>query len=243
MKKIFYLMLVMALFSCTSNDPAIDPAVSNFSFNLVGNFAPCKISFTNTSLNATSYYWDFGDGSISIEKSPTHIYSNGGTYNVTLTTNNDAFRPNILNKTITIANTPTKLKINSIVLISAPFINQNTGASWNIGTGPNFCFVISGGSPNYTSIFESSIYSGVLQSNLPLTYNTGFPCTITELTYQYYVWLFNYKSTNSGDIIDLYYLKGSDFAPVDGSQYPTVLNFSSTLNTKSNYQFNVEWLQ
>lgn len=37
-----------------------------------------------------SYLWDFGDGSISREAKPNHIYTNGGTYRVTLTVTDDA---------------------------------------------------------------------------------------------------------------------------------------------------------
>lgn len=42
------------------------------------------VQFTNSSTNATSYEWDFGDGSpISTQTSPSHIYNSGvGTFNV-----------------------------------------------------------------------------------------------------------------------------------------------------------------
>jgi len=41
-------------------------------------------SFTNTSLNAETYSWDFGDGATSTEENPTHTYAAEGTYSVTL---------------------------------------------------------------------------------------------------------------------------------------------------------------
>jgi uncharacterized membrane protein len=41
-------------------------------------------SFTNTSVNATSYEWEFGDGFTSTLQNPTHSYSLSGTYNVKL---------------------------------------------------------------------------------------------------------------------------------------------------------------
>ncbi len=57
------------------------------SFNVSNNFfcsIPANISFANTSLNATSFHWDFGDGSTSTLQSPTHTYSAAGNYTVTL---------------------------------------------------------------------------------------------------------------------------------------------------------------
>jgi PKD repeat protein len=40
--------------------------------------------FTNTSVNANSYLWDFGDGNTSTTTSPTHVYATGNAYTVTL---------------------------------------------------------------------------------------------------------------------------------------------------------------
>ena len=45
--------------------------------------------FTNTSANATSYTWNFGDGNTSSQANPTHSYAANGTYNVTLTSTNE----------------------------------------------------------------------------------------------------------------------------------------------------------
>jgi uncharacterized repeat protein (TIGR01451 family) len=43
------------------------------------------VVFTNTSLNADTYLWDFGDGVTSTLENPSHDYAAGGTYTVTLT--------------------------------------------------------------------------------------------------------------------------------------------------------------
>ena len=55
--------------------------VAQFTVSLDGAVA----TFTNSSLNATSYSWNFGDGTNSNEESPTHTYSQAGTYIVELT--------------------------------------------------------------------------------------------------------------------------------------------------------------
>ena len=46
------------------------------------------VNFIDLSVRATSWEWDFGDGSTSTERSPSHLYSSLGTYNVTLTVRN-----------------------------------------------------------------------------------------------------------------------------------------------------------
>jgi PKD repeat protein len=43
------------------------------------------VTFTNTSVNATSYWWDFGDGiGVSTATHPTYTYPGRGWYTVTL---------------------------------------------------------------------------------------------------------------------------------------------------------------
>ena len=52
------------------------------------NEAPLKVVLTNTSTNATSYEWDFGDGTSSTEMNPTHRYASVGSYIITLVAKN-----------------------------------------------------------------------------------------------------------------------------------------------------------
>jgi PKD repeat protein len=78
MKKIHYIFLLIIIIlvaGCSQNPEA------SFSFTINGT----TVYFDNTSSDATSYLWDFGDGNTSYETSPTHDYYGGGTYNVTLT--------------------------------------------------------------------------------------------------------------------------------------------------------------
>jgi len=46
------------------------------------------VAFTNNSVGATSYAWDFGDGSTSTQANPAHTYAANGDYVVTLETTN-----------------------------------------------------------------------------------------------------------------------------------------------------------
>ena len=61
-------------------DPEADP-IAGFSF--MAN--ELSVTFTNSSTDAASYRWDFGDGNTTTSESPTHTYEIGGTYEVELT--------------------------------------------------------------------------------------------------------------------------------------------------------------
>lgn len=49
------------------------------------------ISYSNKSLFASNYLWNFGDGNTSIEKDPVHSYAKGGCYLVTLRVDNNCY--------------------------------------------------------------------------------------------------------------------------------------------------------
>jgi Zn-dependent metalloprotease len=46
--------------------------------------APVTVQFSNSTLNANTYLWKFGDGSTSTLSNPSHTYTNPGNYNVKL---------------------------------------------------------------------------------------------------------------------------------------------------------------
>jgi hypothetical protein len=62
------------------NIGAYDPMAS-FTYTTTDS---ADFAFTSTSANATSYFWDFGDGNTSTLANPTNSYSNFGDYTVTL---------------------------------------------------------------------------------------------------------------------------------------------------------------
>ncbi|MCX6200582.1 MAG: M4 family metallopeptidase, partial [Bacteroidetes bacterium] len=55
-----------------------------------GCMVPFVVNFTNASTNASTYNWDFGDGTTSTAQAPSHTYTNLGTYTVRLISNGGA---------------------------------------------------------------------------------------------------------------------------------------------------------
>jgi len=81
MKKLIYFILTVPfiIISC-GREPYADFYVSRTECE-VGDI----VYFTNNSLDADFFEWDFGDRTISFDYSPTHIYQASGFYTVSLT--------------------------------------------------------------------------------------------------------------------------------------------------------------
>ncbi len=62
--------------------------VANFSSSVANGSAPLSVQFTDLSVNATQWYWEFGDGYTSTEQNPNHEFETPGNYTVNLTVSN-----------------------------------------------------------------------------------------------------------------------------------------------------------
>ncbi len=63
--------------------------IAGFTANKQSGVAPIEVKFTDSSTGGpTEYKWNFGDGTTSTEKSPTHVFEKAGKLKVTLTVSN-----------------------------------------------------------------------------------------------------------------------------------------------------------
>lgn len=115
--------VLLASASCSKDEAEIqaDP-ISDFTVPTTLE-AAVPIQFQNTSENADTYSWTFGDGSVSQDTNPVHTYATLGNYQVTLTATRGA-QTATTTKTIT---------------VSAYDITTNTGARF---AGNYLCKVI-----------------------------------------------------------------------------------------------------
>jgi PKD repeat protein len=74
-------------------------------------------TFTNSSTNATSYLWDFGDGTTSAEVSPVHTYAQPGSYTIKLEANNQC-KTNIKTFTLNLTSDVESPELQSGIMIA-----------------------------------------------------------------------------------------------------------------------------
>lgn len=105
--RILFIIPVMLLFA--SCEPK---AEADFDYSFMGDgYGPQKVEFKNLSEKTNEYFWDFGDGSTSTEKNPSHFYYNAGSYTVKLKATNRA-NGEIVSKTITLPRHKYTIKCN-----------------------------------------------------------------------------------------------------------------------------------
>ena len=112
-----FLLLFLTTFfiSCDEEDetPGVEPVAA---FSITAN--ELTVTFSNTSTVATSYSWDFGDGSTSNETSPVHTYAEGGTYDVKLTATNGDLSDES-SQSVTVDLNPENVRLKSGFVLSA----------------------------------------------------------------------------------------------------------------------------
>lgn len=179
--KILFVAFLVALFTGCKKDEPEDQPVALFSFSQ----NELKVTFTNSSQNAQSYVWNFGDGQTSKEKNPVHTYVNAGTYNVQLTATNIT-KSDTYSQNVTISHTDLTPSANFSYNksgLTVTFSNSSTNASsykWEFGDGQTS-----------TTANPSHIYSTYGTYNVTLTaYNgsktssTSKSITLTEVAPQ-----------------------------------------------------------
>ena len=85
----FNIQLIVSNNGCTDtllkpNLVYIKPPIAKFSADVKCS-DPFRFAFTNYSIGASSWSWDFGDGNTSLVKDPVHVYNNTGNYLIKLT--------------------------------------------------------------------------------------------------------------------------------------------------------------
>lgn len=192
--------------------------VSNFTFtNACYN---ANLQFTQTaSVNTTTYFWDFGDGTTSILPNPTHQYAAPGDYQVKLVVSAGvAICADSITKTVTAYALPVPnfLTANECVTDQLTFTDQSTvgGPStissydWSFGDGSTSALT----SP--THLYSSE---GLYTVKLILTSNHG---CVDSLSQQITVWPLPVVDFNSTTVCETFVTGFTDASTISSVNSP-----------------------
>ena len=168
MKKLLLLsVFTLLLYSCKKEEPKPDAPTVDFTYSGANTFAPASVTFTSNVTGGNTYHWDFGDNATSTDANPTHTYTDGGVYTVTLKVTGEGGTTQT-QKTINIDDKPTQAIITRITLNNMISVNPTTGQPWDDdGTGPDLFVRIADANSNI--YLTSNIINNVTQ--LPINWS------------------------------------------------------------------------
>jgi PKD repeat protein len=176
-----------------------------------------EATFTNTSTNADSYSWDFGDGNTSTEENPVHTYAEDGSYTVVLTATN-ACGSATFTQVVEVATPPTAGFSADVTEGCVPLIVQFTDESSSNVTAWSWTF--EGGTPATSN-----------DPNPTVTYNTAGTYAVTlEVS--------NAEGTNTITVDDYIIVNDVPEANFDVSVTDFTATFTNTSINADTYSWN-----
>ncbi|XLS30809.1 PKD domain-containing protein [Flavobacteriaceae bacterium M23B6Z8] len=148
LRTVAVLILALAYVGCEDDDVVLPQIEAGFTQTI--NQDTGTVTFINTSANADSYEWDFGDGTTSTEINPIKSFENG-TYTVVLNASNSAGATSSFEDMITIS-------IPEAVTFPITFDNPQVSYEANAFNGASFSVVQnpdpSGSNPDSSNVGE-----------------------------------------------------------------------------------------
>ena len=193
-------------------------------FAAANTLGSTSLSLSNTSIDADSYAWDFGDGSISTETEPAHTYAQDGVYTVQLIATNPCGN-DTTSQEVTVITVPAAGFELDATAGCTPFtvqvndLSSDNTTEWNWSApgaapatsdeqNPSFTFALPG---TYTITLEASNAAGASLDSVEVFINSGptpdFTFQVNGLEAQFtntsangldYLWDFGDGSTSEG---------------------------------------------
>ncbi|MBL0145576.1 MAG: PKD domain-containing protein [Chitinophagaceae bacterium] len=178
----FTVTLIVSNNGCTdtirfTNYIYVKPPIANFTPSFVCT-NPFERIFTDNSIGADEWNWDFGDGNVSTLQNPIHTYASVGSFNVSLMVKNystgcihtKTTTVPIVNELANFTASDTVICRNSTVQFTATGnnINNITTYNWNFGDGNTG-----------TGINTSHLYTQAGKFNVQLVITDNLGCTDT----------------------------------------------------------------
>ena len=207
--------------------------VAAFTFGGNASFAPCIVTFANASQNGKTYQWAFGDGYLSTDASPQHLYMAGGSYNVTLVVKNANGAAASVTKQINVTSSPTKCNITQVTLTAFPA--TNSGVAWDSGSAPDPYYEV-GEYQSSAPYYSSPYFQDIATSSLPKTW-TAYTIYLNNVDLNYQIILYDHDALGS-EFMGGYYFQLRQFMPVNGAGYPSQIYIGGS---GVSFTLSVEW--
>lgn len=149
--------------------------VASFTMSPSGGCAPLNVQFTNTSVNAVSYLWSFGNGNTSTAANPSNVFTASGQYSISLiaTASNGA-----TNTYSTVLNVTTKPVAAFTVSQTSGCVNSQSFSFQNLSTNYDSCLWDFGDGTTSNTFSPSHVYVTPGFFNVKLiVYNKQFGCS------------------------------------------------------------------
>lgn len=167
--------------SITKNITVISsPAVDFSSNDSVSCDAPFAVQFTDKSPAASTWLWDFGDGTTSTEQNPGHTYTNPGFYDVTLTITLAGGCSNVITKSQYIKIKPVVVSVsNAPAGGCAPFTFSPIPSVQSIDSIVSYSWDLGEPGAIYNTQFPTHTYNSTGTYTITLTVTTQAGCVKT----------------------------------------------------------------
>ncbi len=199
----FLALTTLTLIGCSKDDsnpaaPVPDP-VADFTMS-GGTVTPATITFNNTSTNADTYQWDFGDGRTSILESPQMVFNTHGTFTVVLVAKKTStLKTDTTGVRLTI--TPGMVFLDSVVVESIPWVNDQ-GAGWDEdGTGPDIFPAFVDSNLTILADDDNEVILNAAPADLPQVWSVEPEERITDWGMEYGLILFDVDLPQPADIM------------------------------------------
>jgi hypothetical protein len=164
-----------------------------------------SITFQNSSLNANSYSWDFGDGTASTAVNPTKTYSTATTYTVHLTATNTSYnKSDVATQQIQI--TFGAVFIDQVFVDNIPFVDS-LGNRWDLLRGPNLYLAIADSVHSILYTTQSRYHADLKPTDLPVNWSVTPSYQILNWSKTLYIDLWDYNTI----LANTYMLRSQEF--------------------------------
>lgn len=149
-----------------------------FSASATSGCGSLNVIFTNNTLNGGSYTWSFGDGTFSSAVNPLHLYSNPGSYTVTLASSGTCSGIDSIVNYINVTSGPTAIIAANNACANSGINLQNNTIN---GNGSNWLWDFGNGDTS-TALAPGYIYSTAGNYTITLIAGAGTSCADTTTT-------------------------------------------------------------